>query len=142
MSIPVWIGLAFAGWTLLVLVGTVGVYRWSQIFSGRSRVADWKADEPQGSEWYRRAVRAHMNCVENLPVYGSVALAAVATGVHSQFLDAFAIAFMVARICQTSVHIALKQTETVASLRFGLFLVQIVCAVAMGISIGFEAKAG
>ena len=67
MPIPVWVLLGFAAWTLLILFATVGVYRWSRILTGRTAIATWRADEQQGSEWYRRAVRAHMNCVENLP---------------------------------------------------------------------------
>ena len=66
MTIPVLVLLAFAAWTLLTLFGSVGVYRWSRILTGRASIA--RADLPQGSEWYQRAVRAHMNCVENLPV--------------------------------------------------------------------------
>lgn len=35
MTIPIWVLLGFAGWTLLTLFGTVGVYRWSHILTGR-----------------------------------------------------------------------------------------------------------
>lgn len=31
MPIPVWVLLGFAGWTLLLLFSTVGVYRWSRL---------------------------------------------------------------------------------------------------------------
>lgn len=31
MNMPTLVLLAFAGWTLLILFGTVGVYRWSRI---------------------------------------------------------------------------------------------------------------
>jgi hypothetical protein len=41
MPIPVWVLLGFAAWTLFILFVTV-------------------------SEWYRRAVRAHLNCLETL----------------------------------------------------------------------------
>lgn len=44
MSTPVWVLLAFAGWTLALLVGTVGVYRWRQILSGRASIREWRAD--------------------------------------------------------------------------------------------------
>ena len=69
MNIPVLVLLGFAVWTLLILTITVGVYRWHRILTGRSSIAEWRADLPQGSEWYQRGVRARMNCVENLPVY-------------------------------------------------------------------------
>jgi uncharacterized MAPEG superfamily protein len=80
MTIPVLVLLGFAGWTLLTLFGSIGVYRWSRILTGRVSIAEWRADVPQGSDWYRRAMRAHMNCVENLPVYTAVVVALIATG--------------------------------------------------------------
>jgi hypothetical protein len=64
MPIPVWVLLGFAAWTLFILFVTVGVYRWSRILTGRTAIAEWRADERQGSEWYCRAVRAHLNCLE------------------------------------------------------------------------------
>jgi uncharacterized MAPEG superfamily protein len=76
MSIPVLALLGFAAWTLLPLIGSIGVYRWSRILTGRASIAEWRADMPQGSDWYRRAMRAHMNCVENLPIYAAVVVSA------------------------------------------------------------------
>ncbi len=96
MTIPLWVLLGFAGWTLIVLFGTIGVYRWSRILTGRMRVAEWQADTAQGSEWYRRAMRAHINCVENLPVYGAIVVCATSAGARGGFLDALALAFMAA----------------------------------------------
>lgn len=132
MSIPVWVLLAFAGWTLLTLLATVGVYRWSHILTRRASLGEWRADEAQGSEWYRRAMRAHANCVENLPVYGAIVLAIVASGVQGTFLDTLAIVLIVARVCQTLVHLGPPQTDVVAGIRFGFFFTQLVCMVAMG----------
>jgi uncharacterized MAPEG superfamily protein len=135
MTIPLWVLLAFAGWTLAVLFGPIGVYRWYAILAGRMRVSEWRADQPQGIEWYRRAMRAHMNCVENLPVYGAVVFCATAAGAKGNFLDVLALAFMAARVCQTVVHIAFSPTDFVASARFAFFLVQALCVVAMGMSL-------
>jgi len=36
MTLSLWMLLAFAGWTLLVLLIGVGVYRWALIFTGRA----------------------------------------------------------------------------------------------------------
>ena len=101
MTIPVLVLLAFAAWTLLTLFGSVGVYRWSRILTGRASIAEWRADLPQGSEWYQRAMRAHMNCVENLPVYAAVVVALVATGVQSLAIDGLAVTMLAARIAQS-----------------------------------------
>ena len=59
--------LGFAAWTLLLLSATVGVYRWSRILTGRAGAGAFQADNIQGEEWYKRAMRAHANCMENLP---------------------------------------------------------------------------
>jgi uncharacterized MAPEG superfamily protein len=142
MTIPQWVLLGFAGWTLAVLFGTIGVYRWSMILAGRVRISEWQADTPQGSDWYRRAVRAHLNCVENLPVYGTIVFCASAAGATGAFLDTLALALMAARICQTTVHVAFAPSDFVASVRFAFFFVQAVCMVAMGISVAASAAVG
>lgn len=139
MAIPVWVLLAFAGWTLVLLVGTVGVYRWRRILLGQANIRDWRADEPQGDERYRRAMRAHMNCVENLPVYAAVVVAALAAGVHSPWLDGLAVVLLVARIGQSTLHVVLEPTELIAGTRFALFAVQVVCMAWMGIYVAVNA---
>lgn len=133
MTVPVWVLLAFAGWTLLTLMSTIGIYRWSHILSGRAAISDWDPTKPQGSDWYRRAMRAHMNCVENLPVYGAIVVAIMASGAEGPVLDGLAIAFIVARVCQTVVHVATRPTDVIAAIRFGFFFVQLVCMTAMAV---------
>ena len=139
MTIPLWVMLGFAGWTLAVLTASIGVYRWSRILSGRATIAEWSADSTRRSEWYQRATRAHMNCVENLPVYGAVAMAATLVGVGGREIDALALTLLAARIGQSLVHITRPQTEPVAALRFGLYFVQIVCVVSMGVLVALRA---
>src|SRR5437762_4009951 len=87
MSIPVWAVLAFATWTMTILLLGVGVYRWSLILAGTAELKSFPGDEPHGSPFYRRAVRAHANCVENLPVFAAIVLAVQASGAHSSTLD-------------------------------------------------------
>jgi uncharacterized MAPEG superfamily protein len=122
MDIPVLVLLGFAAWTLLTLIGSVGVYRWSRILSGRATVAEWRADVPQGCEWYQRSMRAHMNCVENLPIFAALVVALMATGLQSPLIDALAITTLVARVGQTVVHITAPPSNPSATLRFTLFL--------------------
>jgi uncharacterized MAPEG superfamily protein len=136
MSIPVLVLLGFAAWTLLSMFATIGVYRWSRILSGRAEIAEWRADVPQGSDWYQRALRAHMNCVENLPIYAAVVIALLAADVQSAVIDGLAITMLLARVGQTSVHIALPASTASASLRFSLYLLQVVCMLVMGTMAG------
>jgi uncharacterized MAPEG superfamily protein len=133
MTIPVWVLLGFAAWTLLTLFTTIGVYRWTRILTGRASIAEWRADEVQGTEWYRRALRAHMNCVENLPVYTATVVVLLALRLDRPVLDALAITILVARICQTSVHLSFDQTNPIAAIRFAFFFVQAACMIAMGV---------
>ena len=139
MTIPVWVLLGFAAWTLLMLLGTIGWYRWSRILTGHTEIKEFRADEPHGSDWYRRAMRAHANCLENLPIYTAIVVASIATGVRSQALDALAIVLLVARICQTTVHVTFEQTNFVTSLRFMFFAIQLVSMVCMGVFISINA---
>jgi uncharacterized MAPEG superfamily protein len=133
LSIPVWVLLGFAGWTLLTLLGTIGWYRWSRILTGRAEIKYFRADEVQGSEWYRRAMRAHANCLENLPLYTAVVVAIAVTDVRSTTLDWLSIVLLGARVCQTIVHIALTPTNFATTLRFMFFAIQMICMVAMGL---------
>ncbi len=133
MSIPLWVLLAYAAWTLLTLFSTVGVYRWHRSLAGQSDIAEWRADEVQGDEWYRRAVRAHQNCLENLPIYTAIVVALNATQLTSPILDVLALAILLARVCQTMTHILVEQTNVMASFRFGFFFVQAICMIGMGI---------
>jgi uncharacterized MAPEG superfamily protein len=139
MTIPVWVLLLFAGWTLATLLATVGVYRWSRILTGRAALSEFRADVQHGSEWYRRAIRAHANCVENLPVYAAVVVAIVASGVRDSTLDTLAVVLLAARVLQTVTHVAVEQTDAVVAVRFTFFLVQIVCMAGMGIIVGLRA---
>ncbi len=127
--------LGFAAWTLLTLFCTIGVYRWNRILTGRASIAEWRADLPQGSGWYQRAMRAHMNCVENLPIYTAVVVALMATGLQSATIDRLAVATLAARVGQTLAHILLPPTNAAANLRFMFFFVQVACMIAIGIVI-------
>lgn len=135
MTIPVLVLVLFAGWTVLTLLATVGVYRWSRILRGRADLSDFPADRPHGSDWYQRAMRAHANCIENLPLYGAVVVAIVATGVHGAALDALAIALLAGRVLQTLTHVGFRQTNRAIAVRFTFYLAQLACIVAMGVRV-------
>src|SRR5690606_8093197 len=95
--------------------------------------ADFPADTPHGPPRYRRAMRAHANCIENLPLYGAIVLAAVATGVGGPTLDALALVLLGARVVQTCVHVIPEPTNAWVGVRFTFFAVQLACMVWMGV---------
>ena len=121
MPIPLWVLFGFAAWTLLILFATVGAYRWSRILTGRTAIATWRADEHQGSESYAGRRRAHVNCLENLSDLTAIVVALLPRTFTSPILDGLAITILVARICQSSIHILLEQTNMVASIRFAFY---------------------
>jgi uncharacterized MAPEG superfamily protein len=126
MSLPVWMLVGFAAWTVLLLLTTVGVYRWSRILTGRVAIREFRADHIEGADWYKRAMRAHANCVENLPVFGAIVFGLYVGNVGSVLVNALAVAVLLARVMQSLVHVCFIQTNTVSAVRFGFFFVQIV----------------
>ena len=129
MTTPIWMLLAFAMWTLLLLLVTVGVYRWSRIFTGSVAIRNFPADAAGGEDWYKRATRAHANCIENLPVFGAVVAGLTASQLTTPMIDALSIAIVLARIVQSTVHVCFVHTNTIASVRFGFYFVQFICFV-------------
>jgi len=126
MTVPVWMLLGFAAWTVLLLIATVGVYRWSRILTGTARIASFRADQIEGAGWYQRGTRAHANCIENLPVFGAIVLALQIANVGSTLVDGLSMAILAARIVQSLVHVCFVQTDAVVSVRFSFFSVQLI----------------
>src|SRR5262245_64519676 len=88
MTIPMWMLLGFATWTLALLMAFVGVYRWVNILLFKAPIASFRSDQLEGADWYKRGTRAHANCVENLPVFGAIVAAISATGLDGFMVDA------------------------------------------------------
>ena len=126
MNIPQWTLLGFAAWTLLLLVATVGVYRWGNILFGKAAIASFRSDPLEGAGWYQRGTRAHANCIENLPVFGVIVYLITAVGLEGSLVDALCIATLAARIVQSCVHISHVQTNAFVAVRFSFYSVQLV----------------
>ena len=126
MTIPMWMLLGFAAWTVLLLSATVGVYRWTRILSGRASVSSFRADPVEGEDWYRRSMRAHANCIENLPVFGAIVLALYAAGVGGRVSDVLSILVLISRVLQSLVHVSHVQTDAFVAVRFSLLCVQLI----------------
>jgi uncharacterized MAPEG superfamily protein len=125
MTTPLLTLLGFALWTLLLLMFTVGVYRWKLILSGSAEIHTFAADAPTGADWYRRATRAHVNCIENLPVFASIVVVLSLVGVKGTLVDALCCIVLGARLCQTTVHVGFVQTARAVSIRFSFFTLQL-----------------
>ena len=131
MTIPVLMLLGFATWTILLLASTVGIYRWSLIFAGRAPINGFRAEQPEGADWYKRSMRAHANCIENLPVFCAIVVALHASGTSGPLADSASVAVLVARVLKSLVHVCLPQTNAVVAERFLFLLVQLACFFAL-----------
>jgi uncharacterized membrane protein YecN with MAPEG domain len=138
MSIPVWAVLAFAAWTLAILMVGVGTYRWSLILAGKAELKSFPGDEAHGAPLYRRFVRAHANCIENLPVFAAIVLAAEVASAHSTMLDVLSVTVVAARVVQTSAHLSSGSNSAIA-VRFSFLCVQLVAFMWMGTLVVFHA---
>jgi uncharacterized MAPEG superfamily protein len=131
MTTPLLCLLGFVAWTVLLLVG-IGVSRVVQTFTAGKRPGDFPAGVPHGGERYWRLNRAHLNCVENLPLFAAVVLTAAATGAQGPALDTLARVYLGARVGQSVTHVA-SGSDRAVLVRFSFFLAQIGCLVAMGV---------
>jgi len=132
--------LGFATWTVLLLMGTVGVYRWIEILLGRKRIGAFSSDQVEGGDWYRRSMRAHANCIENLPVFGAIVLALCASGVSGPAVDRLCMAVLAARVVQSTIHVSHVQTDAFVSVRYSLFCVQLAAFLALIVLIVLHAR--
>ena len=48
MTVPAWVVLGFAAWTIIHLLTTVGLYRWSRILTGRTEMKEFRPDNIAG----------------------------------------------------------------------------------------------
>jgi uncharacterized MAPEG superfamily protein len=70
-------------------------------------------------------MRAHANCIENLPVFAAIVLALHVSGTGGPVADFASIGILVARVVQSTVHVCLLQTDSVVAVRFTFLLVQL-----------------
>ena len=131
MTIPQWTLLGFSAWTLLLLVATVGVYRWGNILFAKARIASFRSDQLEGKDWYQRGTQSHANCIENLPVFGAIVFVMTAIGLRGPMVDTLCIAILAARICQSTVHVSHEQTDAFVAVRFSFYSVQLACFITL-----------
>jgi len=137
MTTPLWCLLGFVVWTLVLLLG-VGFSRVGAVLSGQKKANEFPSGVPHGGDAYWRLNRAHMNCVENLPLFASVVLVATVAGVKAPLLDTLARVYLGARIGQSITHVSSGGVMAV-NVRFTFFLVQVGCLIGFLLTI---ARAG
>jgi uncharacterized MAPEG superfamily protein len=115
----------FILWALLLLV-TMGVARTRLVMARQVPPNGFRPDNAGLSPFLQRLARAHMNCIEGLPVFGGLMLVAVASG-NAAITDPLAFVLLGARIAQSAIHLASGSNRAV-TWRFVAFLVQVAIA--------------
>lgn len=115
--------LLFAAWTLVLMFCYVG-YRVALVLMMKKKANEWTRGQPTDDPAFvTRASHAHMNCVENLPVFAAIVLAAALLNKNA-IVDAVACWYLAARIAQSTVHL-ISTAPMMVFLRANLFIVQI-----------------
>lgn len=116
----------FIAWTLLLLVVMEAV-RSYLVVAGKIPSNGFTPDNANLSPFMQRLARAHANCLESLPVIGGLLLLAMVTA-HTALTDPLAPIVLVARVVQSSIHVASLSVLAVNA-RFAAFAVQIGIAI-------------
>lgn len=138
MLLSQWALLGFTVWTLLLVVVTIGTPRISAILRKQARPNSFNPAVPHGSERYQRSMRAHANCVENLPVFAALVLLGSSLGVASHSFQVVAFAVLPARVLQTVAHVSSGRNRAVLA-RFVFFCVQLACFVFLAVELVLHA---
>ena len=126
MSLSHWALLGFVAWTLLLVLVGIGAPRFSAVLRKQARANSFNPAVPHGSERYQRTMRAHLNCIENLPIFAALVLLGTVLAVPGELFQLVAFAVLPARVLQSTVHIASGRNRAVLA-RFAFFSIQLCC---------------
>ena len=115
--------LIYIVWTLILAL-SYATYRLPLVLTGKKAANHWErgnaVDDPA---ILVRAKAAHLNCLENLPLFAALVLVAAATG-QSETVNAVAGFIVAARIGQSLVHL-IGTSFPLVFIRASLFLAQV-----------------
>jgi uncharacterized MAPEG superfamily protein len=139
VSIPILSLVGFAAWTLTLLL-LLGGRRALQVVTGSKKPNQFSAT-PTTTDFEGRLQRAHLNCTENLPVFGALVLSGVALGVHATWFDALCATVLIARLGQSTAHLS-SGRNLVINIRFSFFFVQLLAMLSLAAMLGSIAALG
>jgi uncharacterized MAPEG superfamily protein len=128
------IALIFYALWAIALVLMVAADRVLLVLKGEARLTQFTPGAPHGTDSYWRINRAHINTVENLPIFAAIVLSGWVAGMESHAFNLLAEIVVVARILQSCIHI-LSGSAMAIQLRFTALATQIVCQVWMAVLI-------
>ncbi|MDX1823518.1 MAG: MAPEG family protein [Thiohalomonadales bacterium] len=116
--------LIYIVWTLILAL-SYATYRLPLVLTGKKAANHWERGQPVDDPAILvRAKAAHLNCLENLPLFAALVLVAAVTG-QNDTVNALAGFIVAARIGQSLVHLVGTSFPLVFT-RASLFLVQVV----------------
>ena len=124
MSVSILALLGFVAWALALL--SVGItYRAAMVFSFSKKADAWtRGQNAEDPALFKRANDAYLNCLEMLPMFGAVILAAAVLD-NSAVTNGLALIFLGARVGQSLSHVISVHHLMIFFVRFPLFMVQV-----------------
>jgi uncharacterized MAPEG superfamily protein len=114
--------LLFAAWTLLLMFIYVN-YRVLLTLTGKKPANSWTRGQPSDDPAFiMRVHHAHLNAVENLPVFAAIVLGAYALD-KSAVVDAVAAWVLYLRLAQSTIHM-ISISATAVFIRATFFTLQ------------------
>lgn len=128
MSASICVLLGFTAWTLALALVYVG-YRVALVLSFKEKANAWTRGAPSHVDpaWVIRFNHAHLNCLENLPLYAAVVIAAHLLS-QAAVVDGLACIYLGLRIAQSVVHV-INTGPLFVFLRANLLIGQWLCLI-------------
>ena len=121
----------YALWAI-ALVLMVAVDRVLMVIRGEAKANSFTPGVPHGSDSYWRINRAHLNTLENLPIFAAIVLCGWVVGMETATFNRLAMVVVVARIVQSAIHIASGSVAAI-TFRFTALAAQLICEIWMAI---------
>lgn len=121
--------IGFTAWTVLLVI-LVFAWRGIEIVVNGKKADSWtRGKDVETPGLVRRIEHAHMNCVENLPLFAAIVLAAAAMG-RSAVTEPYAAYVLYARVAQSITHM-IGVSHWLVMLRATFWAVQLALFVVM-----------
>ena len=111
----------FVAWSLLLLV-VMEAIRSKLVVTKVIPANGFNPENSNLSPFMQRLARAHANCVEGLPIFGSLMLIAAVSG-KTAITDPAAFTFLALRVLQSLIHLS-SLSALAVTLRFSAFAAQ------------------
>lgn len=114
--------LGFTSWALALGI-TLTSYRSLQVLLGKKKSNEFPAGIPHGTPFEWRLNRAHLNCLENLPIFIGIGFVIVSIGKVDDFTNTASLIVLGARIIQSTIHL-ISTSVWMVNFRFTFYLIQ------------------